>query len=173
MAHIISVRGKKPRFGNDCFLAENATVVGDVKTGDQCSIWFNAVVRGDVNSIVIGDHTNIQDGAVVHCSYEKAQTTIGNYVSVGHNAIVHGCTVEDRVLIGMGAIVMDHAVIREGCIIAAGALVRENMICEAGYVYAGAPARKIRKVDESLREMVMQAAGNYPAYARWYSNEDP
>ena len=171
MAYIFSVRGKKPEVGKDCFLAENATVTGDVKIGDHCSIWFNAVVRGDVNSIVIGEHTNIQDGVVVHCSYEKAKTVIGKYVSVGHNAIVHGCTVKDRVLIGMGAIVMDHAVIGSGCIIAAGALVREKMVCEAGYVYAGSPARKIKKVDESLRKMVMQAAGNYPLYARWYTDE--
>jgi carbonic anhydrase/acetyltransferase-like protein (isoleucine patch superfamily) len=168
MAHIISVRGRKPEIGKDCFLAVNATLVGDVKLGDSCSIWFNAVVRGDVNSITIGNHTNIQDGVVVHCSYEKAKTIIGSDVSIGHNAIVHGCTVEDEVLIGMGAIVMDHAVVRKGCIIAAGAVVRENMVCEAGYVYAGAPARKIKKVTESLRQMVADAAGNYPMYAGWY-----
>ncbi len=171
MAYIHSVRGKTPQIAGDCFLAQNATVVGDVKIGYNCSIWFNAVVRGDVNSITIGDHTNIQDGAVIHCSWEKAKTTIGKHVSVGHNAIVHGCTVEDGALIGMGAIVMDHAVVGRGCIIAAGALVRENMVCEAGYVYAGTPARKIKKVDVSLKEMVKQAADNYPMYGRWYSKD--
>ena len=146
MALILPVKGIHPKFGKNCFLAENATVVGEVEMGDNCSIWFNAVVRGDVHFIKIGDNTNIQDGAVIHCTYQKAPTVIGNKVSIAHNAVVHGCTVQDKVLIGMGAIVMDHVVIETGSIVAAGAVVLANTIVEAGYVYAGNPAKKIKKV---------------------------
>jgi carbonic anhydrase/acetyltransferase-like protein (isoleucine patch superfamily) len=146
MAHIIPVRGITPKFGKDCFLAPNATVTGEVNMGDECSVWFNAVVRGDVNSISIGNRVNIQDQAVIHCTYEKAQTIIGNDVSIGHCAIVHGCTLHDHVLIGMGAIVMDHAVIGEGAMIAAGAVVLENTIVEPGSIWAGVPAKKIKQM---------------------------
>jgi len=169
MALILPVRGYIPKIGENCFIAENATVVGDVTMGNFCSVWFNAVVRGDANTITIGDYTNIQDGAVVHCSYKKAKTTIGKYVSIAHNAIVHGCTLKDYVLIGMGAIVMDHAVIHSDCIIAAGSVVPEKMICEEGYIYAGIPARKIKKSDASSKEMIRDAANKYLKYIRWYS----
>jgi len=168
MTLIRSVRGNTPKIGENCFLAENATVVGDVTIGDFCSVWFNTVLRGDVNTITIGDYTNIQDSVVIHCSYQKATTTIGKCVSIAHRAIVHGCTIEDHVLIGMGAIVMDHAVINSGCIIAAGSLVPENMICESGFLYAGAPARKIKKMDESLKEMIKDTTNKYLMYSKWY-----
>ncbi|WP_029038884.1 gamma carbonic anhydrase family protein [Salinimicrobium xinjiangense] len=169
MALILPVKDKKPIFGKDCFLAANATVTGDVEMGDECSVWFTAVIRGDVNSIKIGNRTNIQDGAVIHCTYEKAATNIGNYVSIGHRAIVHGCTVEDNVLIGMGAIVMDHAIVKEGCIIAAGAVVLEKTICEAGYLYAGIPARKVKKVSEEQIANMKKTAGNYVMYSSWFN----
>ncbi|HLK98517.1 MAG TPA: gamma carbonic anhydrase family protein, partial [Hymenobacter sp.] len=138
-ALILPVLGKLPQIGPNCFLADNATIVGDVTLGRECTVWFNTVIRGDVNSIRIGDKTNVQDGAVLHCTYQKAATIIGSRVSIGHKAIVHGCTVEDDVLIGMGAIVMDHAVVGAGCIVAAGAVVLENTQCEPGYLYAGVP----------------------------------
>lgn len=173
MAVILPVKDKAPRFGNNCFIAENATIVGDVVMGDECSIWFTAVVRGDVNAIQIGSRTNIQDGAVIHCTYEKAATSIGNNVSIGHRAIVHGCTVEDDVLIGMGAIVMDHAVIQKGCIIAAGAVVLENTICEAGHIYAGIPARRIKKISDEQIENLKRTAGNYVMYSNWFSGSTP
>ena len=143
MALILPVRETAPQFGQNCYLADNATVVGEVRMGNNCSVWFNAVVRGDVHSIDIGDNTNIQDGAIIHCTYKTAKTVIGNNVSIGHNAIVHGCTVKDNVLIGMGAIIMDHAVIESGSIIAAGAVVLENTLVEANTIYAGVPARRI------------------------------
>ena len=168
MALIIPVKGIHPKFGNNCFLAENATVVGDVELGDNCSIWFNAVVRGDVHFIKIGSNTNIQDGAVIHCTYQKAPTIIGNKVSVAHNAVIHGCTVEDSVLIGMGAIVMDHAVIETGSIVAAGAVVLTNTIVESGYVYAGKPAKKIKKVGPELVEVFERTSNNYIKYAEWF-----
>jgi carbonic anhydrase/acetyltransferase-like protein (isoleucine patch superfamily) len=142
MALILPVNGKQPVFGDNIYLAENCTVVGDVTTGADCSVWFNAVVRGDVHFIKMGNKVNVQDGAIIHCTYQKAPTTIGNNVSIGHRAIVHGCTVHDNVLIGMGAIVMDHAVIGQNSIIAAGAIVLENTIVEPGSVYAGIPAKK-------------------------------
>lgn len=154
--------------GDNCFLAENATIVGDVVLGDDCSVWFNAVIRGDVNAIRIGNKTNIQDGAVIHCTYQRAATTIGNNVSIGHNAIVHGCTVEDDVLIGMGAIVMDKAVVGRGCIIGAGAIVLENTICEPGYLYAGIPARKIKPVSEEQLAGMARTADNYVLYSSWF-----
>src|SRR5688572_15078393 len=148
MPVIKPVKGKSPVFGKDCYIAENATVVGDVVMGDNCSIWFNAVVRGDVHYIKIGNKVNVQDGAVIHCTYQKAPTTIGNNVSIGHNALVHGCTVEDNVLIGMGAIVMDHVLVEKNSIIAAGAVVLENTHVEAGSIYAGVPAKKVKSIDQ-------------------------
>jgi len=168
MAFIIPVKGIHPKFGKNCFLAETATVVGDVEMGDNCSVWFNAVVRGDVHFIKIGDKTNIQDGVVIHCTYQKAPTVIGNKVSIAHNAVVHGCTVEDSVLIGMGAIVMDHAVIETGSIVAAGAVVLANTIVEEGYVYAGKPAKKIKKVGPELAEVFERTSNNYIKYAEWF-----
>jgi carbonic anhydrase/acetyltransferase-like protein (isoleucine patch superfamily) len=172
MALIKSVKGIKPIFGANTFLADNATVVGDVVMGDECSVWFNAVVRGDVHSIRIGNRCNIQDGAVIHCTYQKASTTIGNYVSIAHNAIVHGCTIEDKVLIGMGAIVMDHAVIGTGSIIAAGAIVLQNTKVEPCSIYAGNPARKIKDVSPEQAEVFMRTATNYVMYATWFDPEN-
>jgi carbonic anhydrase/acetyltransferase-like protein (isoleucine patch superfamily) len=151
---ILPVKGINPRWGENCFIAPNATLVGDVVMGNNCSVWFNAVIRGDVNSITIGNDSNIQDGAVIHATYLKASTHIGNRVSVGHNAIVHGCEVKDNVLIGMGAIVMDHAVVEEYCIIAASAVVLENTICESGYLYAGTPAKKIKPITDEQRALL-------------------
>ncbi len=167
-ALILPVQGKHPQIPADCYLADNATIVGDVTLGAQCTVWFNAVIRGDVNSIRIGDKTNVQDGAVLHCTYQKAATTIGARVSIGHKAIVHGCTVEDDVLIGMGAIVMDHAVVGAGCIVAAGAVVLENTQCEPGYLYAGVPARRIKPVTEEQRANMLRTADNYVLYASWF-----
>jgi gamma-carbonic anhydrase len=168
MAIIKPVRGIEPKFGNNCFLADNATVVGEVVMGDNCSVWFNAVVRGDVHSITIGNNTNIQDGAVIHCTYQKAKVVIGNNVSIAHNAIVHGCTIEDNVLIGMGAIVMDHAVVQSGSIVAAGAVVLANTIVESGYIYAGTPAKKVKAVEGDLKDIFLRTANNYIKYATWY-----
>lgn len=172
-ALILPVNGVLPQFGPSCFLADNATIVGDVVCGAECTFWFNAVVRGDVNRIRIGDKTNIQDGAVIHCTYQRAATTIGSRVSIGHKAIVHGCTVEDDVLIGMGAIVMDHAVVGAGCIIAAGAVVLENTQCEPGYLYAGIPARRIKPVTEEQRQNMLRTADNYVLYASWFAADAP
>jgi len=171
MAIICPVRGILPTISPDCFLAPNATVVGEVSIGKSCSVWFGAVVRGDVNPIVIGDRTNIQDGAVIHCTYKKTSTFIGNDVSIGHNAIVHGCKIEDGVLIGMGAIVMDHAHIGAGAVIAAGAVVLENTVVEPGYIYAGIPAKKIKPVSQQMREHLLQTALNYIEYAKWIGPE--
>ena len=169
MALIKAVKGVKPVFGKNCYLAENSTVVGDVVMGDDCSVWFNAVVRGDVNFIRIGNKVNIQDGAIIHCTYQKTGTTIGNNVSIGHNAIVHGCTLHDNVLIGMGAIVMDNAIIHSNCIIAAGAVVLENTVVEEGSVYAGVPAKKIKDINpELLKGEVHRIANNYLMYSGWF-----
>jgi len=169
MALILEVQGKKPAFGNDCFIAENATIVGDVKCGDQCSFWFNAVIRGDVNSIVMGNKVNVQDLAMIHCTYQKAATTIGNNVSIGHRAIVHGCTLHDDVLVGMGAIVMDHAVVGSNTIIAAGAVVTEGMQCEANSIYAGIPAKKIKAISPELSKgEIERIANNYVMYSSWF-----
>lgn len=170
MALIKPVRGLHPKFGNNCFLAENATVVGEVTMGDNCSVWFNAVVRGDVHSITIGNNTNIQDGAVIHCTYQKAKTVIGNNVSIAHNAIVHGCTLEDNVLIGMGAIVMDDAVVQSGAIVAAGAVVLAGTVVEGGYIYAGMPAKKIKEVGNEMKEIFSRTANNYVMYAQWFKD---
>lgn len=168
MALILPVKNVFPEIGTNCFLAENSTIVGDVIIGNNCSVWFNAVIRGDVNYIRIGDNSNIQDGAVIHCTYQKAATEIGNNVSIGHNALVHGCTLYDHVLIGMGAIVMDHAVVNEYCIIAAGAIVLENTVCEAGYLYAGIPARKIKPLTDQQIEMLNKLPENYKLYSTWF-----
>lgn len=167
MPLIKPVKGISPSIGENCWIAENATLVGDVKLGENCTIWFNAVVRGDVNSVVIGDNSNIQDGAIIHCTYQKTKTTIGNYVSIAHNAIVHGCTIEDKVLIGMGAIVMDGAVIETGSIIAAGAIVTQNTRVPSGSIYAGNPAKFLKNVSPEAAEVFMRTANNYIMYAEW------
>ncbi|GDX53013.1 gamma carbonic anhydrase family protein [Bacteroidota bacterium] len=169
MALIKSVRGFTPVFGKNIYLAETATVIGEVTMGDDCSVWFNAVVRGDVNWIRIGNKVNIQDGAIIHCTYQKAATTIGNNVSVGHNAIVHGCTLEDNVLVGMGAIVMDHAVIEKNSLIAAGSVVLENTRVESGTIYAGVPAKKVKEISpEHFEQINMRIANNYVMYSEWF-----
>lgn len=168
MPFICSVKDKNPTWGENCFIAENCTIVGDVVMGSNCSVWFNAVIRGDVNAITIGNDTNIQDGAVIHATYLKASTHIGNRVSVGHNAIVHGCTVNDNVLIGMGAIIMDHAVIEQYCIIAAGSVILENTICETGYLYAGTPAKKIKPITDAQRALLDKLPDNYIMYSDWF-----
>lgn len=161
-----------PTFGNNCFLAPNATIVGDVVMGDDCSVWFNAVVRGDVNIIRIGNKVNIQDGAVIHCTYQKTQTVIGNNVSIGHNAIVHGCTVHDNVLIGMGAIVMDNAEIGSNSIIAAGAVVLEGTKVDAGCIYAGVPAKKVKDISQELISgEINRIANNYLMYSGWFKTQ--
>lgn len=169
MPLIIPVRGHTPQIGENCFLAENATIIGDVIIGDESSIWFNAVVRGDVNSIRIGNRVNIQDGAVIHCTYEKSRVIIRNNVSVGHNAIIHGCVIDNDVLIGMGAIVMDNAHIGSNCIIAAGAVILENTIVEPGSLYAGVPAKKIKEVrPEHVAGEIKRIAANYLMYSSWF-----
>ena len=176
MAIILPVEGKSPRFGKNCFLAPNATVVGDVEFGDDCSIWFNAVVRGDVNFIRIGERVNIQDGVIVHGTYKKASVTIGNDVSIGHNAIIHGCVIMDRVLVGMRAIIMDNAEIGKDTIIAAGAVVLEGTKVESGTVYGGIPARKIKDIPKDLISgQIDRIAKNYLLYASWFKdvNEAP
>lgn len=174
MALIKSIRGFTPEFGKDCYLADNATIIGDVVMGDQCSVWFNAIVRGDVHYIRIGNKVNIQDGAIIHCTYKTAPTTIGNNVSIAHKAIVHGCTIEDNVLIGMNAIVMDNALIGKNSIIAAGAVVLENTIVEPGSVYAGIPAKKIKDINEALSsDLLERISNNYVKYAGWYREETP
>jgi len=169
MSIILPVNGKSPKFGKECLIAPNATIVGDVITGDQCSFWFNSVVRGDVNFIRMGNKVNVQDGACIHCTYEKCGTTIGNNVSIGHNAIVHGCTLHDNVLIGMGAIVMDNAVVHSNTIIAAGSVVLENTICESGSIYAGVPAKKVKDISQELiHGEIERIANNYVKYASWF-----
>ena len=166
---IKELNGHAPKFGKDCFLAETSVVIGDVVMGDQCSIWFNAVIRGDVHFIRMGNKVNVQDGAVVHCTYQKSPTTIGNNVSIGHNAVVHGCTIHDNVLVGMGAIVMDDCVVESNTIIAAGAVVTEGTRVPAGTIYAGVPARKLKDVSqEQISGEIEQRANNYIKYAGWY-----
>ena len=165
---IKSVNGKTPHIPTDCYIAENATIIGDVTFGDNCSVWFNAVIRGDVNSIVIGNKVNIQDGAVIHCTYQKHATIIGNNVSIGHNAIVHGCQIEDNVLIGMGAIVMDNCLIKSNSIVAAGAVVTQNTLIESGSIWAGVPAKKVKDIDQSdFAGEIDRIATNYVMYASW------
>lgn len=169
MALILPVQGIHPKIGNDCFLAPNSTIVGQVEMGDQCSIWFNAVIRGDVNFIRLGSKVNVQDGAVIHCTYQKCGTVIGNNVSIGHNAMVHGCVIDENVLIGMGAIVMDNAHIGSNSIIAAGAVVLENTIVEPGSLYAGVPAKKVKMVSEELiKGEIERISNNYVMYSSWF-----
>ena len=169
MALILPVEDRYPQFGKNCFLAPNATIVGNVTMGDDCSAWFNAVIRGDVNFIIMGNKVNVQDGACIHCTYQKYGTTIGSNVSIGHNAIVHGCTLHDNVLVGMGAIIMDNAVVHSNTIIAAGAVILENTICEAGSIYAGVPAKKIKAISQELiHGEIDRIAGNYVKYADWF-----
>ena len=166
---IKSVNGKSPKIGEDCFIAENATLVGEITMGKQCSVWFNAVVRGDVNSIKMGNKVNVQDGAVIHCTYKKAPTVIGNNVSIGHNAIVHGCTIKDNVLIGMGAIVMDDCTIESNSIIAAGAVVTKGTLVASGTIFAGMPAKKIKEVSSNLSSSeIDRIAEAYVLYSSWF-----
>lgn len=169
MAIIKEVEGKQPIFGKDCFIAENATIVGDLVCGDECSFWFNAVARADVHYIKMGNRVNVQDGAVLHCTYQKHPLNIGNNVSIGHNAIVHGCIVHDDVLIGMGAIVMDNVTVNSNSIVAAGAVVLENTVIESGSVYAGVPAKKVKDIDENLsQDQIQRIANNYVKYSSWF-----
>jgi carbonic anhydrase/acetyltransferase-like protein (isoleucine patch superfamily) len=170
---IKEVNGKKPQIPTDCYVAENATIVGDVVLGSNCSVWFNAVIRGDVNSIIIGNKVNIQDGAVIHCTYQKHPTIIGNNVSIGHNAIVHGCTVKDNVLIGMGAIVMDNCVIESNSIVAAGSVITQNTVVESGCIYAGVPAKKIKDIDQSdFAGEIERISNNYVMYSDWFKEKE-
>lgn len=168
MALIKEVRGKHPIFGDNCFLADNATIVGDVTMGKNCTVWFSAVVRGDVHYIKIGDDTNIQDGAVIHCTFERAFTEIGNKVSIAHNAIVHGCTIEDEVLVGMGAIIMDKAHIGRGSVIAAGAVVLPGTMVPENTIWAGVPAKQVKETGPEMKEVILRTAKNYPMYAEWF-----
>jgi carbonic anhydrase/acetyltransferase-like protein (isoleucine patch superfamily) len=168
MPIIKAVKGILPIIDSSVFIADNATIVGQVTIGAGSSVWFNAIIRGDVNTITIGERTNIQDAAMIHCTYQKASTFIGNDVSIGHLAIVHGSTIKDHVLIGMRALVMDHAVVEPYCIIAAGALVLENTICESGYIYAGSPAKKIKEISEEQRKLLDKLPENYQLYTTWF-----
>lgn len=168
MPIIKTVRGFTPVMGADCFLADNAVVVGEVTMGKNCTVWFNAVVRGDVHSITIGDNTNIQDGAIIHCTYQKARTVIGSNVSIAHGAIVHGCTLGDNILVGMGAIIMDDAVVGADSVIAAGAIVLPGTVIEPGSIYGGIPARRIKDIGPEMKEVIARTARNYPQYAKWY-----
>ncbi|PRY87030.1 gamma carbonic anhydrase family protein [Mongoliibacter ruber] len=168
MALIKSVRGFDPKFGEKCWFAENATIVGDVVMGNKCTVWFNAVIRGDVHQIRIGNETNIQDGAVIHGTYQKSGTYIGDRVSIAHNAVVHGCTIHDNVLVGMGAIIMDNAIIHSGAVIAAGAIVLAGTIVEANSIYAGMPAKKIKNTGPEMLEVIRRTADNYPKYSEWF-----
>jgi len=169
MALIKPSRGYHPQIPKSCWLAENSTIVGEVIMGESCSVWFNAVIRGDVNTISIGDNVNVQDGAVIHCTYEKTKTTLGDNVSIGHNALVHGCTVANNVLIGMGSIVMDNCVIEENCIIAAGAVLLEGTHVKSGSIWAGIPAKKVKDLSpEMFKGEVMRIAKNYRMYASWF-----
>lgn len=173
MAIIKKLRGFTPKIGKDCFIAETAAIIGDVTMGDNCSIWYSTVLRGDVNSITIGNNVNIQDGAVVHTLYQRSKSTIGNNVSIGHNATIHGATIEDNCLIGMGATVLDNAIIKSGAIVAANALITSGMIVEGGWIYAGVPAKKIKEVScEQQRDIVERIANDYVMYASWYKNTE-
>jgi carbonic anhydrase/acetyltransferase-like protein (isoleucine patch superfamily) len=173
MALFKTVRGKTPKFGRNCFFADNATVVGEVEMGDDCSVWFNAVLRGDVHFIKMGNKVNVQDGAVIHATYKKSPTTIGNNVSIAHNAVVHGCTIHNNVLIGMGAIIMDDAVVGSNCIIATGAVVTKGTVVEPNSVYAGTPAKKISDIGPELSKgEIQRIAESYGIYASWYTNEN-
>ena len=169
MALIRTLNNKTPRFGTACFLAETAVIIGDVETGDHCSIWYNAVLRGDVHYIKIGNHTNVQDNAVIHATYRKSPTNIGNNVTIAHGAIVHGCTIKDNVMIGMNAVVLDDAVVESNSIIAAGSVVTKGTVVESGSVYAGVPAKKIKEISpELLHGEIIRIAEAYSTYASWY-----
>ena len=169
---IVTINKISPTIPEDCFVAENATIVGNVVLGNDCSIWFNAVIRGDVNSITIGNKVNIQDGAVIHCTYQKHATIIGNNVSIGHNAIVHGCVIEDNVLVGMGSIIMDNCHIGTNSIIAAGAVVVQNTVVPSGSIYAGVPAKWVKDIDKSdFAGEIERIADNYVMYSQWYKEE--
>ena len=171
MPLIKSVKGIKPKWGDNCFIADNATLTGDVVMGKDCSVWFNAVVRGDVHSIRIGNNVNIRDGVVIHCTYQKAAVEIGDNVSIAHSAIIHGCTIHDNVLVGMGAILMDGVIVESNSVIAAGAVVSKNTIVKSGSVWAGVPAKKIKEMDESLlKGEVHRISNNYNMYASWYDD---
>lgn len=171
MAIILPVNNISPIFGNNNKIAPNATIVGEVQCGDECSFWFNCVVRGDVNSIKMGNKVNVQDGAVIHATYQKTKTIIGNNVSIGHNAIVHGCTIHDNVLIGMGAIIMDNAVVESNTIIAAGAVVLENTHVPSGVIFGGVPAKKIKDISKEMIEgEIQRIANNYMMYAAWFGD---
>ncbi|MEI8052980.1 MAG: gamma carbonic anhydrase family protein [Bacteroidota bacterium] len=171
MSFIYPVEGIAPKWGENCFIAPNATIVGNVEMGDECSVWFNAVIRGDVNFIKIGNRVNIQDGAIIHCTFEKCGTIIENNVSIGHNAIVHGCVIHQNVLIGMGSIIMDNVQIGSNSIIAAGAVVLENTIVEPGSIYAGVPAKKVKNISEAMISgEINRIAGNYVKYSEWFKN---
>ena len=173
MATILPVKGISPAIPSNCFIAPNATIVGDVVMGEECSVWFNAVIRGDVNSIRMGNKVNVQDGAVLHCTYEKTKVVLGNNVSIGHNALVHGCTVEDNVLIGMGAIIMDNCHIGSNTIIAAGAVVLENTKVESGCIYAGVPAKKVKDISQELiAGEINRIANNYVMYSSWFEKSE-
>lgn len=168
-----SVNGKTPLIPEDCYVAENATIIGDVIFGHSCSVWFNAVVRGDVHFIKIGNKVNIQDGAIIHCTYQKHPTIIGNNVSIGHNAIVHGCSIHDNVLIGMGAIIMDNCIVESNAIIAAGAVVTQNTVVPSGTIYAGVPAKKVKDIDQSdFAGEIQRISNNYVMYSGWFKKED-
>lgn len=172
MALIKKLKGKTPKLGKDCFVAETAVIIGDVQAGNECSFWYNAVIRGDVNSIRMGDRVNIQDNVTVHCTYEKYDTVLGNNVSVGHNAVVHGCHIKDNVLIGMGARVMDGCIIHSHSVVAAGAVVTQNTIIGEGEIWAGIPAKKIGRVSKELKEgEIERIARNYVMYSSWYKEE--
>ena len=171
MSLIKTLNGTTPQFGQDCWLAETAIVIGQVVMGDYCSIWYNVVIRGDVNTISLGNKVNVQDGVIIHCSYEKAKTVIGNNVSIGHNAIIHGCTIHHNVLIGMGAIIMDNAIVNSNSIIAAGSVVLENTIIEEGCLYAGIPAKKVKVLDiDKASKNMLDIANKYVMYSKWYKN---
>lgn len=173
MAFIRNLNGKAPKFGENCFLAETAAIIGDVEMGKDCSIWFSAVLRGDVHSIRLGNNVNVQDNATIHATYKKSPTTIGNNVSIAHNAVVHGCTIKDNVLIGMSAVVLDDAIIESNAIIAAGSVVTKGTHVESGSVYAGAPAKKIKELSPALLEgEINRIANSYAMYAGWYQEDE-
>ena len=173
MAIIKKLNGHTPKFGKNCFLADNAAIIGDVEMGDDCSIWFGAVLRGDVHSIRIGNKVNIQDNATIHATYKKSPTNIGNNVSIAHNAVIHGCTIKDNVLIGMGAIVLDDAVVESNTIVAAGSVVTKGTVVESGWVYAGTPAKKMKQLgEELLKGEVERIVKAYSMYASWYEDEN-
>lgn len=172
MALIKTLNGITPKIGENCFLAETATVIGDVEIGDNCSIWYNAVLRGDVHYIKIGNNTNIQDNAVIHATYKKSPTNIGNFVTIAHGAIVHGCTIHDNVMVGMNAVVLDDAVVNSNTIIAAGSVVTKGTLVESGCVYAGIPAKKIKEISKELLEgEIVRIANAYEMYSGWYKNK--